>query len=353
MEFSRRDKRVLIWYCWKRTLTVQQTQEELAQCLGEDCPSLSSIKEWFADLRRGRLNFEDDPRTGRMPSAVTEENIFTVRDLLEANPHITTRQILCLVNISSGSLETILHEHLKVRKLCARWVPHRLSMEQKTRRVDFCRFMLEKYEKADRRRLAEVYTEDETWLYYYDVPLKRQSAMWVFEDEEPPTQVRRSKSVGKRMYAFFLNTTGVVAKVKLEQNRTVTGKWFTEVCLPRFVGAIQQQRPNTGMKGISLHMDNAPAHTAFITQEFLNDHGIRALPHPPYSPDLSPCDFWLFPSLKAQLRGRQFQTDEELEQATANALDEITKDQFASLFDKWFQRMHKCIQAEGDYFEHL
>ena len=67
-----------------------------------------------------------------------EENILAVRDLLEGNPHITTRQILCLLDISSGSLQTILHEHLKVRKLCARWVPHRLSPEQKTRRVDFC-----------------------------------------------------------------------------------------------------------------------------------------------------------------------------------------------------------------------
>ena len=92
---------------------------------------MSSIKEWFAHFRQGRLTFEDDPRSGRLPSAVTEENITAISDLLEADPHITTRQLLALIDIGSGSLQSILHEHLKVRKLCARWVPHSLTQEQK------------------------------------------------------------------------------------------------------------------------------------------------------------------------------------------------------------------------------
>jgi len=353
MELSRRDKRVLIWYCWKRHLTSQQAQQELAQVLGTDCPSLSSIKEWIAHFHQGRLTFEDDPRSGRLPSAVTEENITAIRDLIDADPHITTRQLLSFVDIGSGSLQSILHDHLKIRKLCARWVPHRLTQEQKMRRVDFCHFMLERYETADRRRLAEVYTEDETWLYYYDIPLKRQSAMWVFEDEDPPTVVRRSRSVGKRMFAFFLSTSGIATKVMLESKKTVTAKWFTEVCLSHFLEVIQEQRPNTGTRGIHLHMDNAPAHTALATQHFLDERGVKILPHSPYSPDLAPCDFWLFPVLKAQLRGRQFQSDEDLEQAAATAIEQIPKDDFSSFFNKWIERMHKCISVHGEYFEHI
>ena len=126
---SREHKRLLIWYCFKRNLTIDQALEELHGVLGEACPSRSSIGAWYAEFRRERQSVEDEPRTGRPPTAVTEENINTVRDLIESDPHITTLQMRNLLSIGLGALETILHQHLKVKKLCARWVPHQLTHE--------------------------------------------------------------------------------------------------------------------------------------------------------------------------------------------------------------------------------
>ncbi len=61
-----------------------------------------------------------------------------------------------------------------------------------------------------------------------------------------------------------------------------------------------------------LHQDNARPHVASIGRDFLEKHEIPTVPHPPYNPDLTPCDFWLFPSQKKALRGRQFSSNQEV-----------------------------------------
>ena len=76
---------------------------------------------------------------------------------------------------------------------------------------------------------------------------------------------------------------------------------------------------------------------------------------PPYSPgpDLSPCDFFLFPKLKKQLRGIRFNDDNEMLTALEQAIDSLTKEYFKNYFEDCFIRMHKCIDANGQNFEKI
>ena len=75
--------------------------------------------------------------------------------------------------------------------------------------------------------------------------------------------------------------------------------------------------------------------------------GIKTAPHPLYSPDLAPCDFWLFP----KLRGCRFETIEEMKEAVTKIIDMLTHEDFHRAFQKLLERYNKCIAAEGDYFE--
>ena len=75
--------------------------------------------------------------------------------------------------------------------------------------------------------------------------------------------------------------------------------------------------------------------------------GIKTVPHPPYSPDLAPCDFWLFP----KLRGCSYETIEEMKEAVTNVIDTLTQGGFHGGFQKLLERQNKCIAAEGDYLE--
>ena len=67
-----------------------------------------------------------------------------------------------------------------------------------------------------------------------------------------------------------------------------------------------KRRPKTGIRNICLIHDNAPAHKSKIVQDYLRLESIKQLPHPPYSPDLSPCDCFFFPRLKKMLSGRRY-----------------------------------------------
>ena len=79
--------------------------------------------------------------------------------------------------------------------------------------------------------------------------------------------------------------------------------------------------------------------------------GIKTGPHPPYSPDHTPCDFWLFPELKEKLRDCRYETIEELKEAVTKIIDKLTQEDFHGTFQKLLERYNKCIAAGGDYFE--
>ena len=74
---------------------------------------------------------------------------------------------------------------------------------------------------------------------------------------------------------------------------------------------------------------------------------IKTVRHPPYSPDLAPCDFWLFP----KLRGCRYETTEKMKEAVMKVLDTLTQEDFHEAFQKLLEWHNKCIAAGGDYFE--
>src|SRR6187551_2322297 len=100
-----------------------------------------------------------------------------------------------------------------------------------------------------------------------------------------------------------------------------------------------------------LHHDNAPCHTAISIRELLNSKRITVVPQPPYSPDLSPCDFFLFPKLKHVLKGRHFGTLENIQKTVTDQLKAIPIEDFQRCYQEWERRLRRCIAAQGNYFE--
>ena len=75
--------------------------------------------------------------------------------------------------------------------------------------------------------------------------------------------------------------------------------------------------------------------------------GIKTVSHPPYSPNLALCEFWLFP----KLRGCRYETIEEMKEAGTKVIDTLTQEDFHEAFQKLLEWCNKCIAAGGDYFE--
>ena len=101
--------------------------------------------------------------------------------------------------------------------------------------------------------------------------------------------------------------------------------------------ALRKKRPHMSenIENVLLHQDNVPCHSSKHTQAELDILGIDRIEHAPYSPDLAPMDFALFPTAKAELRRIHFDNF----------------DWFRNVFHAWVRRHEKCIEAEGRYFE--
>ena len=88
-----------------------------------------------------------------------------------------------------------------------------------------------------------------------------------------------------------------------------------------------------------------------LKKTYLTARGTPVLEHAPYSPDLAPCDFFLFPKIKSALKGTQFESMEKVKRKSAELLNALTKEDFQHCFDQWKKRMERCVAREGEYIE--
>ena len=72
------------------------------------------------------------------------------------------------------------------------------------------------------------------------------------------------------------------------------------------------------------HLDNKPVHNSILITDHVTKMGIKTVRYPPYSPDLAPCDFWLFP----KLAGCRYETIGEMKKAITKAIDTLTQEDF-------------------------
>ncbi|CAF1125954.1 unnamed protein product, partial [Didymodactylos carnosus] len=161
-----------------------------------------------------------------------------------------------------------------------------------------CRDSLERFEGGQSRRVFDIITRDESWFYHYDPTTKEQSKVWVSQTDPRPTEVHRYESSGKRMVPIFFMKSGLIKSIPLERGETVTKRWYVDSCLPQGFETVSEWRQKTGLRGLILHDDNAWPHRAGIVNGFLAKNRVEPYRNPPYSPDLSPCDFFLFTKLK-------------------------------------------------------
>jgi len=187
--------------------------------------------------------------------------------------------------------------------VASQFVPHALSDDQIYERVQYAKDII-KTASRNTNFLNSTVAEDETWCFRYDPITKCQSAEWKSPTSPKGKKVHLQKPKVKTMVACFYDSKGIIHHEFVPEGQNVTGSFYLSV-LERLWKRIRSVWPEYSAPGswFLLH-DNATFHRAVAVQEFLAQKQVCALHHPPYSPDLSPCDYFLFPKLKLALKGR-------------------------------------------------
>ncbi|XP_014486145.1 PREDICTED: histone-lysine N-methyltransferase SETMAR-like [Dinoponera quadriceps] len=309
--------RAVIKHFYLRKWTAAGIKAELDDVHGESAPALKTIYFWMNEFKRGRTSTKDESRSGRPAEVTTPE---------------MTKKIHGMV-VGNG----------RMRKLCGRWVPRSLTGEQKRARADISRRCLARLGRdcpADFwRRLVAV---DETRILY--TPESKELS------GPAPKKAKTVSSAGNVTATVFWDSQGVIFIDYLEKSRTVTGTYYATL-LDRFDEELRTKRPRSSRKGTILQQDDAPARTSAVATAKLRELRYELLPLPFYSPDLAPCDFFLFPGLKTRLGGERFASDEEVITTVNEYFEGYDAAYYSEGIKRLEQRWAKCVELEGDYVE--
>jgi histone-lysine N-methyltransferase SETMAR len=115
--------------------------------------------------------------------------------------------------------------------------------------------------------------------------------------------------------------------------------------------ALCHKQPELLELGAILLQDNATPHRHLDLQNLEQRWGWEVLAHPPYSPDLAPCDYWLFSRVKEHLRGKGFDSEDDIKTAVTASLKRPTADKYRAEIDRLPRRWEKCMDSAGYYIE--
>lgn len=345
-----KEQRTCLKFCFLLGKTPTESLEMLQEAFKEQALSRAWVFEWFSRFKKGDLSIEDQPRSGRPSSSRNDENIAKIREKLNEDRRHTIDELSEVTGVSWSSVQRILTQDLGMRRVAAKFVPRLLTEDQRNSRLTVCQDLKRELEN-DPNFLSRVITGDESWCYGYDPESKQASSQWKTPASPRPKKIRQVRSNVKTMLICFFDIQGIVHREFVPRGQTVNQEFYLGV-LKRLRERVRRTRPELWRSGEWLiHHDNAPAHTALRIRQFLTSHGMTLVPHPPYSPDLAPADFFLFPRMKRDLKGRRFDTVEDVIAASTGALNSIQVEEFQRCFEQWKQRLDKCISSNGEYFE--
>lgn len=342
--------RLLIKHCFLMGKNTTKAKQWLDKCYPGTAPSRQTVEYWFAKFKCGETSTDDAARSGRPIDATSEEIATKVHLIVLNDRKIKVREIADMVHISTERVHHILHEHLSMRKLFSRWVPRFLTIDQKQHRINDSESNLLLFKHDPKDFVRRYVTMDETWIHHYTPESNQQSAQWFAHGESREQRPRTQQSAGKVLASVFWDAHGILLIDYLETKKTITGQYYANL-LDRLNEAIKIKRPHLAKKKIIFHQDNAPAHTSMIAMAKLHELRYELLPHPPYSPDLAPSDYFLFPNLKRWLQGKKFYTNEEVEWETDVYFEALDKDYYTKGVRMLEKRWTDCIAMKGNYVE--
>ena len=152
------------------------------------------------------------------------------------------------------------------------------------------------------------------------------------------------------MVTVFWDREGIILIDFMDPGTSINSDTYIAT-LRKLKEAIRRKRPKKDMNTIQLHHDNARPHTSFATTQAIAQMGWSTLPHPPYSPDLAPSDFHMFGVMKADIRGQEFESLDDLKSHLKRWAARCSAEFCQAGFDAWVCRWRKCIEMNGDFVE--
>jgi transposase len=313
----------------------------LQNVYGEDAYCCASVFRWIQEIRRGNEGLRNEGRPGRPCRHEVEAAILSI---LQDEPSVSLRTIAETLAISPDTVRTHMTRIGSTLK-ALRWIPHTLTSELKHTRVTMCMQLLPKFRAHAHNNSHSLVTGDESWFYSEYV----RTWIWTASDENVPEVANRTIATRKSMLTVLRNPHGFHVVTMLPPGASFNATWFIEQNLVPLTDAFFPNDPDPMQRKSVVHIDNASADNARVTQNFFEHNPLKRHRDPTYSPDISPLDFSLFGKMKNALIGGEISDEIDLFEVVTEILGGISYDELRAVFRNWVERAQAVTNANGDY----
>ncbi|KAG5313929.1 SETMR methyltransferase, partial [Acromyrmex insinuator] len=291
---EKREFRAVIKYLHMKDLMPKKIKAKLDNVHSTSAPAFATVYNWVNKFKRGRTSTGDAPRSGCPIEAATPEIIDKVHDIVLTDRRVKVCELVEATGISHGTVISILHEQLGMKKLSVRWMPRLLSVDHNS-------------------------------------------------SIDSKSRHRDHVTISKQCLEMFQHNPDKFLRRFITQ--MINGDYYA--ALDRFNNILKKKRPHLAKKKVFFHQDNARVHTCLVPMAKFNEFRYELFPHPAYSPDLAPCDYFLFPNLK-KWKEIQRAAHRRNRGLYFEGLDKLYySDSLKKLENRWI----KCIELKGDYVE--
>lgn len=333
--------RVIMLHEFKRGHNATEATRNINQAWGKCSVTERTTRNWFKKFSEGDMSLGNQDR-GRPKSKMDDDEL---KQLVESNTQITVREAADKLKISIATVSRKLKKIGKVKKM-DKWVPHDLNEIQKIQRYQICFSLIQRHKFEP--ILSRIITCDEKWMLYDN---RKRSAQWLNKNDSPKQVPKPNLNRKKTMVTVWWCSVGVIHYNFLKSGETMKGETYCAEIDKMHEKLCQKMPALVNRKSPILLHDNATPHTSRLTLQKLNQLQYEVLPHPPYSPDLSPTDFHFFKHLELFIRQKKFTDQTMVEESFRSFIESRDANFYSDGINKLVSRWQRCIDCNGAYFD--
>lgn len=341
--FEEQDQRIIIKFFFAQQSTAAECHRSLVRILGRNALDISTVRRWFRRFKAGNYDIKDHRGAHTVQTHESIEIISAIQEAFNQTRSWTIRCLSAKLDITKSTCYEIISKKLRMTKLNSKWVPQELTDEQKIIRVEYSELNVREYNRQ-KTRLEHTVTIDETWISLNRPPEKDQVKEWRLQGERPTPVSRPDRYSPKVMMILAMDFNGICYYEILDEKQTVNKDRYIE-----FLDNLIKKWHRNKKHEVWLLDDNARPHRNSSVTSWMELNKIQRWLHPPYSPDLSPCDYGCFHQLKRKIGGTAYDDIISLRTALDNEIREGNQNGKYLAVAKLPERWKCCIQLEGEY----
>jgi hypothetical protein len=226
---------------------------------------------------------------------------------LDKSPFKSACSIAERLRVGYATVLEHLHVSIGFKSFHLRWVPHLFTDDLRQKQKEHARAMLPFLYAPQRDGWDHLVTGNESWFFFNPLPRRT----WTRSRDDVAIKLRLDSQSKKFMLAIIWNPSGFYTVDRLPNDTKMNNVYFVTNMLTPFGQAIFPRGRVPHQKRLVIHLDNCSVHTNRASRDWLEEHGMRRMPQPPYSPDLASNGFYLFPTVKEKLKRTQVANEDQ------------------------------------------